>query len=292
MSKSDWTAQGQLDLGMAGNGSLRWAVVNLTDVVEEARDRLDLSPVAAAAFGRTLAGAALLLRLSTKTPTRLVLELRGDGPLGRVVAEADEEGNLRGLVGNTHVDVPDWPNGKLGVGRAVGKGYLRVLREHGERGNYHSQVELVSGEIGDDLAHYLEQSEQSRSAVLLGVLAKPTGVAAAGGMIVEVLPGASDDVIDVLERNIAGIPGVSHLVEEGGAQHVVETLLAGLDRQVKETRPLRYRCRCDRERLLNHLVLLSDEDRDSLREQDGTIGADCVFCGSHYRFTPEDLLPA
>jgi molecular chaperone Hsp33 len=289
---TQWSAQGQLDLGLAGNGSLRWAVADLTDVVEEARGHLDLSPVAAAAFGRTLAGAALLLRLSSKTPSRLVLELRGDGPLGRVMAEADEEGNLRGLVGNARVDVPDWPNGKLGVGRAVGKGYLRVLREHGELGNYHSQVELVSGEIGEDVAHYLEQSEQSRSAVLLGVLAKPSGVAAAGGMIVEVLPGAPDDVIEVLERNIASVRGVSHLVEAGGTEHVIDTLLAGLDREVKETRPLRYHCRCSRERLLHHLVVLSADDRDSLMEEDGTIGADCVFCGNHYRFTPDELLPS
>src|SRR4051812_20393262 len=206
-------APGLLQLGMAGEGALRWAVADVTEVVEEARGRLDLSPVAAAALGRCLAGAALLLRLATKTPTRLVLEIRGDGPLGRVIAEADQEGNLRGMVGDPHVDVPPTPAGKLAVGRAVGKGMLRVLREHEGGGSYHSQVELVSGEIGEDVAHYLKQSEQSRSAVLLGVLAKPFGVAAAGGMIVEVLPGAPEETIARLEQNIAGIPGVSHLVE-------------------------------------------------------------------------------
>jgi molecular chaperone Hsp33 len=283
------TAQGTLELGMAGNGAFRWAVADITDVMVEVRDRFDLWPVPAAALGRCLAGAALLQRLSTKTPSRLMLEVRGDGPILRVLAEADDEGNLRGLVGDGRVQVPDWPGGKLGVGRAVGRGYLRVLREYEKGNSYHSQVELVSGEIGEDVAHYLAQSEQAKSAVLLGVLGRPSGVAAAGGMVVEVLPGAPEETIARLESNIAGIRGVSHLLEEGGAEHVVEKVLAGFDREVKEVRPLRYRCRCSRERLLNHLTLLSAEDRDYLRADDGAIEADCAFCGTRFRYIPEEL---
>jgi molecular chaperone Hsp33 len=283
------TAQGTLELGLAGNGAFRWAVADITDVMEEVRDRFDLWPVPAAALGRCLAGAALLQRLADKIPSRLLLEVRGNGPILRVLAEADDEGNLRGLVGDGRVQVPDWPGGKLGVGRAVGKGYLRVVREF-ERGNsYQSQVELVSGEIGEDVAYYLAQSEQTRSAVLLGVLGKPSGVVAAGGMVVEVMPGAPEETIARLESNIAGIRGVSHLLEEGGAEHVVEQVLAGLDREVKEVRLLRYRCRCSRERLLNHLALLPVEDRDYLKADDGAIEADCAFCGTRYRFAPEEL---
>jgi molecular chaperone Hsp33 len=289
LNESPITAQGTLELGMAGGGAFRWAVADITDVLEGVRDRFDLWPVPAAALGRCLAGAALLQRLSTKSPSRLMLEVRGDGPIGRVLAEADDEGNLRGMVGDGRVQVPDWPGGKLGVGRAVGKGVLRVLREY-ERGNsYQTQVELVSGEIGEDVAYYLSQSEQRKSAVLLGVLGKPSGVAAAGGMVVEVLPGAPEETIARLESNIAGIRGVSHLIEEGGAEHVVEQVLAGLDREVKEVRPLRYRCRCSRERLLGHLTLLPAEDRDYLRADDGAIEADCTFCGARYRFSPEEL---
>jgi molecular chaperone Hsp33 len=282
-------AQGTLELGMAGNGSFRWAVADITDVMEEVRERFDLWPVPAAALGRCLAGAGLLQRLSTKTPSCLMLEVRGDGPLLRILAEADEEGNLRGMVGDGRVQVPDWPNGKLAVGRAVGKGYLRVLREYEKGNNYQSQVELVSGEIGEDVAFYLSQSEQTQSAVLLGVLGKPSGVAAAGGMVVEVLPGAAGEAVARLESNVAGIRGVSHLLEEGGAAQVIERVLAGLDRETKEVRALRYRCRCSRERLHHHLVLLSTEDREYLREDDGTIQADCAFCGTRYRFTPEEL---
>ncbi len=287
------SAQGTLEMGLAGGGAFRWAVADITEVMEETRGRFDLWPVPAAALGRCLAGAALLQRLSTKTPSRLMLEVRGDGPILRVLAEADDEGNLRGLVGDPQVQVPDWPGGKLGVGRAVGKGFLRVLREYEAGNSYHSQVELVSGEIGEDVAHYLSQSEQTRSAVLLGVLGKPSGVAAAGGMLVEVLPGASEEAMARLESNLAAIRGISHLIEEGGAEHVVEQVLAGLDREVKEIRPLRYRCRCSRERLFDHLRLLSPEDRAYLRadrpDHDDAIEADCAFCGARYRFTPEEL---
>lgn len=281
----------RLQLGMAGRGALRWVAVDVTDIVREVRDRLDLTPVAAAALGRAVAGASMLLRLATKTPSRLVLDIRGDGPLRQVLVEVDEDGNIRGTVGDPRVVVPDLPNAKLAVGTAVGAGQLRVLREFGDGGSYHSHVNLVTGEIGDDLAHYLAQSEQSRSAVLVGVLGRKSGVAAAGGVIVEVLPDAPEAVVTRLEGNLAAMAGVSWLLEEGGVERVLDAALAGLDRELKETGPLRYRCRCSRERLQRHLVLLPAEDRDYLAEEDGAIGADCVFCGNHYRFTPEELAP-
>ena len=169
MSTLQTPAQGRLELGLAGQGAFRWAVADIKGVLAEARDRFDLWPVPTAALGRCLAGAALLQRLATKTPSRLMLEVRGDGPILRVIAEADEEGNLRGMVGDPQVQVEDWPNGKLGVGRAVGKGHLRVMRAFDDgRPTYQSQVELISGEIGIDVAHYLRQSEQTYSAVQIG----------------------------------------------------------------------------------------------------------------------------
>jgi molecular chaperone Hsp33 len=259
-------------------------------VVAEARDRFDLWPVPAAALGRCLAGAALLQRLATKTPSRLMLEVRGDGPILRVLAEADDDGSLRGMVGDPHVQVPDWPNTKLGVGRAVGKGYLRVMRvfEDG-RNSYQSQVELVSGEIGLDVAHYLRQSEQTQSAVLLGVLNRPDGlVATAGGMVVEALPGAPDKAIERIEANIASFSGISELLEAQGIDGVVARVLDGLDPEIVDSRTLRYRCRCSRERFLRQLVLLSAEDRAYLKEE-LVIKADCHFCGAHYEYTPDEL---
>ena len=281
-------AHGSLRVGLAADGGLRWAVADVTEIVERARERLDLSPVAAAAMGRSMAGAALLLRLAAKTPTRLVVEVRGDGPIRRVIGEADERGNLRGMVGAPRVDVPHRPDGKLAVGAAVGRGTLQVHREH-PGGSYGSQVELVSGEIGDDVAHYLAQSEQTRSAVLLGVLGRPAGVAAAGGLIVEVLPGAEEEAVGRLEERLAGIAGVSHLVEEGGVDRVLETVLGGLDPVLAEELPLFYRCRCERDRLRRHLEALSAEDLESLREEAGTLEAECAFCGEVYLFERDEL---
>jgi len=282
-------AEGRLQVGMAGGGGLRWAAANLTEVVETARRRLDLSPVAAAALGRALTSAALLLRLAAKTPQRLLMEIRGDGPLRQVLAEADEAGNLRGTVSPPRVDVPFTPAGKLDVGGAIGRGLLRVLREHG-RGRYHSQVELVSGEIGEDVAHFLHQSEQTRSAVLVGVLGKPHGVAGAGGVIVEVLPDAAGEAVSALEANIAALPsGVSRLMEDGGLARVLELLLAGLEPRGVEERTLAYRCRCSRERLKRHLAHLSEEDRREHAREDGHIEAECLFCGETYLYPPEEL---
>lgn len=281
-------AEGSLEVGLAGGGWLRYGVADLGEVVEEARLRLDLSPIAAAALGRAMSAAVLLLRLAEKTPSRLVLEIRGSGPLGSVLAEADEAGNLRGMVGNPRVDLPHGEGGKLAVGAALGAGSLRVVREL-QGGSYASQVELVSGEIGLDVAHFLRQSEQTRSAVLLGVLTRPEGVAGAGGLIVEVLPGAPEEVLAALERNLAGIPGVSRLLEEGGRDQVLEAVLAGLDREAVDRRRLLHRCRCSRERLRRHLVMVPEDDLAEMVTDVGVVDAECVFCGARYVFPPDEL---
>lgn len=290
-SLADLAAEGELEVGLAGGGWLRYGVADLGDVVEEARARLDLSPIASAALGRSYAASALLLRMAAKTPSRLVFELRGDGPIRSVLVETDDEGNLRGTVGEPRVDLPHRPDGKLPVGEAIGSGTLRVIRERPDGGSYASQVELVSGEIGLDVAHFLHQSEQRRSAVLLGVLTRPSGVAGAGGTIVEVLPGAPESVISTLETNLAGVGGVSRLFEDGGLERVLDTVFAGLDREVAERLPLRHRCRCSGDRLRAHLSMLPAEELSGLTTEDGRVEGECVFCGSVYGFDPEELSP-
>jgi molecular chaperone Hsp33 len=283
-------AEGRLQTGLAGDGAFRWAAADLTDAVEAARLRHDLSPVAAAALGRTMTSVALLLRLAAKTPTRLVMDVRGDGPLRQVLAEAEENGHLRALVGDPRASVPDRSDTKLAVGAAVGRGQLRVLREDAH-GSYQSQVELVSGEIGDDVAHYLQQSEQARTAVLVGVLGRPdpVGVAAAGGVIIEALPDAGEDELTALEARLSGLPGVSRLLEEGGVEGMLEATLEGLAPRVIEERTLYYGCRCNRDRLERHLAALSPEDRREALSEEGVVEAECLFCATRYRFTPEEL---
>lgn len=283
--------EGSLRLGVAAGADLRWGAVDLTAAVEEARLRHDLSPVAAAALGRALAGAVLLLNLSARACRRLTVTVTGDGPLGRVVAEADSGGNLRGMVGEPRVDLPAGPEGKLPVGAAIGKGFLRVLREYADGMLYESQVELVTGELGLDLAHFLEQSEQTPSAVLVGVLEGPEGVRAAGGMIVEVLPGARESSVEGLERNLAGVGGASRRLEAGGVDGLIDAVLGGFDREVTESTRVRFRCRCSRESLLDRLFTLSAEDRAGIADLEGRIEAECAYCGAHYLYFATELDP-
>jgi molecular chaperone Hsp33 len=164
-----------------------------------------------------------------------------------------------------------------------------VSRETGGS-RYSSQVELVSGEIGDDLAHYLEQSEQIRSAVLLGVLPRPTGIAAAGGLIVEALPGTPGEVVARLEGNLCRLEGVSRLLEHGGLGALRHGVLAGFDIELLEDEPLAYRCGCDRERLRAQLGGMQRHDLESLFEGDATCRAECAYCGECYEFSAAELL--
>ena len=275
------TASGELVLGVAANGDLRWAVAELGGPLEEARRRLDLSPLSAVALGRALAAAALLLRFTSKAPGRLIFEVRGDGPLGKVLAEVDDRGALRGLVGEPRL--PNPADGELLLGPAVGQGLLQVTRESGG-GRYSSQVALHSGEIGEDLVHFLEQSQQIRSAALLGVLPRPSGIAVAGGLLIEAFPGVPDDVLVALEENIAALGPVSGALDEGGVENLLDRVLMGFDRQELERHPLVYRCRCSAERLLDALATLPTQDLDAITDPDGRLKVVCSYCAQTYSF--------
>ncbi|MEE8522635.1 MAG: Hsp33 family molecular chaperone HslO [Thermoanaerobaculia bacterium] len=277
---------GELRLGVAADGDLRWAAADVAGPLEEARYRLDLSPVSAVALGRALAAATLLLRFTTKASGRLLVEVLGDGPLGKIVAEADGQGHLRGRVEKPQLATPD--GGDMAIGWAVGKGLLRVTRE-GERGRYTGQVELVSGEMGRDLVHYLEQSQQIRSAALLGVLPRPTGIAAAGGVLIEAFPGTPDDTLAKLESNIAALEGVSAYLADGGIAALRDAVLDGFDRDDLERHRLAYSCRCSRDTLLAQLQGLSTADVETIVDDSGYCVAECAFCGTTYRFPSDEL---
>lgn len=279
---------GQIEIGLAALGTLRWVAADITLPLEEARHRLDLSPLAAVALGRGLTAAALLQRFALKVPSRLLVEIQGDGPLGKIVAEADDRGHLRGLVGEPQLATPE--DGELSIREAVGRGFLRVTRQGDAGQRYSSQVELVSGELGDDLTHYLEQSEQIRSAVLLGVLPRSTGIVAAGGLIVEALPGTEEEIITRLEENLRALEGVSRTLERGGVDGLVGQVLEGFDLELLERLPLEYRCRCGRERLLVQLQSIARQDPDALIGDDGLCVATCSFCAARYEYTREELV--
>lgn len=285
-------AEGTLMLGVAGDLEVRWAAVDLTSVAEEARRRHDLSPVAATALGRALAGAALLQSLATRACRRLTLTLAGDGPLGRVVAEIDDSGNLRGMVAEPRLDLPARADGKLPIGVAVGKGNLVVVRALADGSGGESRVALVTGEVGLDLAHYLEQSEQTQSAVLVGVLAGPEGIRAAGGVIAEVIPGASEAALAKLEDNLQRLGEFSRTLHDVGLDVLVERLFEGLELELRERRAVRFRCPCDRASLLPRLAGLSAPDLEEIAGPDGTVAAQCAFCGTTYLFDLSELAAA
>jgi molecular chaperone Hsp33 len=280
---------GLVQAGMAGEGSLRWVTADVTPAVEYMRPRVDFSPVAAAAFGQALAGATLLAQLQAKNPLLLKLEVRGDGPIGRVVAEVEGGRVVRGLVGNAQVVVADRTDGALDVAAAVGRGLLVVSRELAGAARFESQVELVTGRIASDLVHFLQQSEQTRAAMLLGVLARPVGITAACGILVEAVPGAPEEALEQLEANIVAAGEVSRIMESGGLPALKNRVLDGFERNLLQSVPLEYRCRCDRERLLRSLVLMDDADLDSLREPGGGVTAECAYCGAVYQFAGSEL---
>ena len=286
--QADDSRAGELRLGVAANGDLRWAVVDVTGPTEEARRRLDLSPMAAVALGRCMAAASLLFRFTTKTPGKMHFDVRGDGPLGKVLAEITSEGDLRGLVGNGRLATPE--DGHLAIGPAVGHGILQVSRES-EKGSYRSQVQLVNGEIGSDLVHFLEQSQQIRSAAVLGVLPRPTGVHAAGGLLVEAFPGVPETVLQQLESNLAALGGeISPLLESGGVDDLLTALFGDFDCDELERFPLRYRCRCSSEALRESLASLPPEQLTSASDDEGRFRAECAFCGTVYVYDSQDLI--
>jgi molecular chaperone Hsp33 len=281
-----------LRLGVAGELDFRWAAADVTEAAEEARRRHDLSPIAAVALGRALAGAALLQSLATRSCRRVSLTVAGDGPLGRIVAEADSHGNLRGMVSDPSVDLPAEPDGSLPIARGVGRGTLRVVRENGDGTLAESQVELATGEIGLDLAHYLEQSEQTGSAVVIGVLLGPEGVRSAGGIVIETIPAATDAAIATLETNLAALGSVSRTLAADGVDGLVLRALADLPVEVRAHWPLRFRCSCSRAALLARLSTLGADDLSTVAADDGSVEAVCAFCSARYLFSPEELAAA
>ena len=271
-----------------------------TDIVEEARRGRGHSPTATAALGRAMTGALLLAQLLLKTPKeRITLRVEGTGPLGGLVVEADAFGHVRGYVKNPRAEVPLREDGKLNVGELVGAGALRVDRSLPSGEVYTSTVPLVSGEIAEDLAHYLWQSEQIPSAVLLGVRVKGEGeVEVAGGVAVQVMPGAKEEVLGRLEANLKDLPGLTPLLRERGLEGALEALLAGLGFERTDLRalgyfqneiPARFRCRCNREKALEALVFFTPEEREEMIVKEGGAEVVCHWCGEVYRFSPEEV---
>ncbi len=275
--------------GITKNGAFRIFATDTKDLVEEARKRHRTTPTATAALGRALTAAALL-SLDLKTG-RVMLQINGGGPLGEILAEADAEGNVRGLVQRPNIHLTP-QKGKLLVGQAVGKeGFLSVTRDLGLKEPYQGAVKLIYGEIAEDLSYYLTVSEQIPSAVALGVFVDTdNSVQAAGGFLIQRLPAASDEIIEATERVLQNLPPITTLLREGlSPEEILKRIFGPEEVEILEKRPLAYRCRCSRERVERALVALGPEEIKALIAKGEPAEITCDFCGEKYLFTPEEL---
>ena len=261
-----------------------------TKLVGEAARRHDCYPTAAAALGRTLTG-ALLFAANLKNEEAVTIKIAGDGPLGRIVADAVPEGYARGFVDNPHVDIPPTAAGKIDVAGGVGRnGMVSVTRFTGLEHDVSGSCELISGEIAEDLTNYLFVSEQTPSSVGLGVLVDTDlSIRAAGGFLVQPLPDCSDAVLDRLEQNLRGMRSVTEMIDGGlDARGMIKTIFDGLEINFLSETALQFRCQCSRERVASTLSSLTAKDRQSLLD-DGKAEVVCQFCGEKYQFSRAEL---
>ena len=276
----------------AGDGAIKMAVINARDTVERARQIHGCAPTACAALGRTLCAASLMGQDMKEENAALTIRINGNGPLGGIVAVSDCEGNVRGYVGNPATELPLRSDGKLNVGAAVGRdGMFTVSRDIGLREPYIGSVELVSGEIAEDLTAYLLESEQAPSACALGVpVDTDCTVKAAGGFIVQLMPGAGEDTIARVEGGVMAAGNVSAMLErDPDPEHMLRTVLSDFEVKILESDPVEYRCACSRERVERALISLGKGELESMLREQGGCELTCQFCDSVYRFTAQDL---
>ena len=274
----------------AAEGTLRAFACVSTNLVQEASNVHQLSPVATAALGRTLTAAAMMSRMLKGEKDKLTVQIRGDGPLGGIVVASDSKANVRGYVHNPDVDLPLNERGKLDIRTAVGYGYINVIKDLGLKEPYIGFSDLVSGEIADDLTYYYATSEQVPSTVALGVLVDANGVKSSGGFIIQLMPGAEEDTVQKLEEKLFGFPSISKLLADGTTpEGILEMLLEGLSPKVVETVPCAFVCNCSRDRMERNLISLGREDLLEILEDKQGAELSCHFCNKKYNFTHDDL---
>lgn len=274
-------------LTIATAEGVRIYAITTKNLVQEAADRHHTSHLATAALGRAMSG-ALMLAATMKDGERILLKLKGDGPLGEVVAEAQGT-SVRGYVGEPDVFMP-LKNGKLDIGGALGQGTITLTRylQNGE--SFTGYAELADGEIATDITNYLYMSEQTPSSVALGVLVDKDGkVLAAGGYFIQAMPGCDEEVLEKLGNNVSVTPYVTQLLELGYTpEKIIEVLARGLEFDIKESMPVKFSCGCSKDKILNMLAALSQDDIDYLTEQPDT-EVHCQYCNKVYHFSSEEL---
>ena len=276
----------------AAEGFVKMAVVDSRDTVERARVIHACSPTAAAALGRTLCAASLLGDAMKEEKGSLTIRINGGGPIGSVVAVSDTAGNVRGYVYEPKVPFVEKYPGKLDVGATVGTdGMLTVIRDLQMKEPYVGSVPLVSGEIGDDVTAYFAQSEQVPTACALGVLVdRDQSVKVAGGYLIQLLPGAPDEVIDAVEAGIKRAGAVTAMLEQGMTpEDILGAVCGDLGVVFLETTEVSYKCYCTQERVTAALISIGKKELKEIMEEGKAFPVECQFCDKEYVFTPEDI---
>lgn len=284
--------QDQLIRGILKQGQARILMASTAQLAEQARLLHQPTPVCTAALGRLLTAACLMGAMLKGDRDRLTVTLAGDGPAGRLVAVGGPDGAVKGYVENPRVELPVRADGKLDVGGAVGcHGRLSVVKDLGLKEPYVGQSNLVSGEIGEDLALYFTASEQTPSMVSLGVLVAPQGpVLSAGGVIVQAMPGCSEEVLSALEGKAPALADISRqLLQAQGLEDMLTGLFGDLEPEILGDGEPCWRCDCGRERIERALISLGRQELDEMIEQDGGAQVSCHFCNQAYDFTAAQL---
>ena len=274
------------------DGYIKAAAIVSTGLVERARRIHQTTPTATAALGRVLTAASIIGNTQKAEHGSVTLQFRGGGPLGTIMAVSDSRGNVRGYVQNPHVTLLEKYRGKLDVGAAVGTdGMLTVIRDLQMKEPYVGSVELVSGEIAEDITNYFAQSEQIPTACALGVLVDvDQSVKVAGGYLVQLLPGAPDSVIDRIESGIQDTGAVTAALDKGMTpQQILESVLPDFELEFLEEDPVAYQCYCSRDRVTATLISLGRKELEQIVADGEDITIECQFCDARYRFTPEEI---
>lgn len=282
----------QLVRAISKDGAVKAVAVSTRGLTERARQIHKTLPVATAALGRTLAAASMMGNALKEDGASVTLQIKGGGPLGTLLAVSDNQGNVRGTVDNPAVDLPLRPDGKLDVGAAVGhEGTLTVIRDLNMKEPYVGSVGLLGGEIAEDLAAYFVESEQIPTACGLGVLVdRDQSVLAAGGYLIQLLPGASEDTISKVEGSIlAAGPVTALLREDDDPEALLRRALSDFELEILERSPIEYRCYCSRERMERALISIGREELRSLLDEKGEAELTCRFCDNVQHFSREDL---
>ena len=278
---------------ITSDGAIMASSIDASDIVFTAKKLHNLSRSATAALGRLLCATSMMGNMLKQPDAFINLRVLGDGEMGAVVAVGDSRGNVRGYVENPECPTEYYNSGKINVAKAVGKnGTLSVMRDYGTGDPYIGQVELCSGEIAEDITNYFATSEQIPTVCALGVLInKEDGeVLLAGGLLIQLLPGAYDEAVDRLEENVKNLEPVTTMLAKGmSILDICKAALQGFEVEVLDENPVNYVCSCSREKLERYFMTMSDEDIRTLPDESGKTEAVCQFCNKRYTFTSDDL---